>query len=132
MESFLEVVKNQTNTPPPPQEQPNLFVAPSFLSHIYQIPSLGISLDVRRNQIIFSDSRLSPQDKSDLIRLVVRLQKDSDNFFLKVDVRDNLQNQGLGQTGTSSLVNNYKEAIMGAYAVYMGQLSGVHGPSTER
>jgi hypothetical protein len=60
------------------------------------------------------------------------LQKDSDNFFLKVDVRDNLQNQGLGQTGTSSLVNNYKEAIMGAYAVYMGQLSGVHGPSTER
>jgi hypothetical protein len=132
LESFLEVVKNQTKTPPPPQEQPNLFVAPSFLSHIYQIPSLGISLDVRRNQIIFSDSRLSPQDKSDLIRLVVRLQKDSDNFFLKVDVRDNLQNQGLGQTGTSSLVNNYKEAIMGAYAVYMGQLSGVHGPSTER
>jgi hypothetical protein len=60
------------------------------------------------------------------------LQKDSDNFFLKVDVRDNLQNQGLRQTGTISLVDAYKEAIMGAYAVYMGQLSGVTGPSAER
>jgi hypothetical protein len=118
LESFLEVVEKQIN-PRPPQEQPNLFVVPSFLSHIYQIPSLGISLDVRRNQIIFSDSRLSPQDKSDLIRLVVRLQKDSDNFFLKVDVRDNLQNQGLRQTGTISLVDAYKEAIMGAYAMFL-------------
>ena len=131
LESFLEFVKKQTKTPPP-QEQPNLFVVPSFLSHIYQITSLGISLDVRRNQIIFSDSRLSLQDKSDLIRLLFRLEKDSDNFFLKVDARDNLQNQGLGQTGMISLVDEYKKAIMGAYAVYMGKLYLAHGPSADR
>jgi hypothetical protein len=115
LSSVLEQIQRNF---PPTHEQANLFTVRPFLSYIYKIPSLGISLDVRRNQIIFSDPRLSRQDVFQLVELIVWLKKDSENF-LRGDQREPLPNQGLGQTETSSLVDAYKEAIMGAYAMFL-------------
>ena len=98
---------------------------PIFLTYLSQAqPRLLTS-------ITFSASALSQTDRESLSNLINFLQKDSENC-LRGDQREPLPNQGLGQTGTSSLVDAYKEAIMGAYAVYMGELSLAHGPSAER
>ena len=113
LDAFLEVVEKQIKTPPPPQEQPNLFVVPSFLTYLSRTQSRLLT------SITFSASALSQEDRAGLSELMRFLQEDSENF-LRGDARDNLPNQGLGQIGTRSPVDAYKEAIMAAYAVYMG------------
>jgi hypothetical protein len=115
-EAFLGVVENQIN-PRPTQEQQSWRFA-WFLKERFS----GLV------RAIGEDQDLNSKDRNALSFFILVLSRDS------VDQGIDLTNRGVfGPQGIQNpVMSEYMDALRGAYAVYMGELSLAHGPSTER
>ena len=126
LESFLEAVEKQINTPPP-QEQQAPFSFPWFLQERF----FGLV------SAIEEDKRLTSEDKNQLF--FIKLILDRDGTLQQNSSLAGLQPQSIDLTNSSlfgpqgiqnPVVSQYMDALRGAYAVYMGEL--LSRPSPER
>ena len=88
---------------------------------------------------IEEDKRLTSEDKNQLF--FIKLILDRDGTLQQNSSLAGLQPQSIDLTNSSlfgpqgiknPVVSQYMDALRGAYAVYMGELSLAHGPSAEK
>ncbi len=127
LESFLEAVEKQINTPPPPQEQQDPFSFPLFLKD--RFPNLVNAIE--------QDQDLTNEDRDQLS--FIELILDRDRISQQNNSLGGLQLQSIDLTNSSLFgpqgiqnpaVFKYMDDLRGAYAVYMGEL--LSRPSPER
>lgn len=116
LDAFLEVVANQIKTPPPTGTTGSVFFL--FLEERFS----GLVSAIREDQCLTS------VDKTALSFFILVLSRDSVDQSLDLTNRGLFESQGI----QNPAVSEYMDALRGAYAVYMGELSLAHGPSAEK